>query len=682
MKTIRLISKFSFFILVLQVMVSCQPKADLTVPSIFSDNMVLQQNQSITIWGKGHPKSKVLITADWATQSETTINADSTWKATLSTIEAGGPYKITISSGAQKIEINNILLGEVWLASGQSNMAMPMAGWPPRDTIEHSFATISNSDNSHIRMFTVERNASSVPLDDLVGSWELSSPETTGSFSATAAFFALKLYDELNIPIGIIHSSWGGSPIESWISNDMLSIDTDFKEVTEELKKQKSEEEKYNRWLAELKSIDITATDENKHPFMGLEVFDSYFTNPELETSDWNTMKLPGIIEQTEMGQFDGVVWFQKELVIPSSWEGRELTVNLGAIDDIDVTFLNGHRIGAIEELGFYQTERNYTVASEIVKAGEAVLTVKMIDPIGSGGFISNASVLSIHPSDDSSIALSLAGDWKYKVAAEIVKGKMYLLDPTTDEYAHRPNSGIPLTLRTPTAPYNGMIAPLLPYTIKGVIWYQGEANVGRANQYMRLTSMLVTDWRNRFENENMPFYYVQLALWHYGDVNSSSSANLREAQRRMLHIPHSGMAVTLDIGDVDNIHPAKKKEVGERLALLALSNDYGIVTPYSGPMLLNKEAVGNKIVLSFDFTEGGLEIRKEIPNQFEIADENGQFFVAKAIVVDDKIEVSSSKVKNPTNVRYAYKNGAQASLFNGVGLPSPSFTTENEIGD
>ncbi len=680
MKIINWVFKSLFVILGLQVMVSCQPKAELQLPAIFSDNMVLQQNQSITIWGTGNPKSKVLITADWGTQSETIVNADSTWKTTLSTIEAGGPYNIVISSEDQKIEINNVLLGEVWLGSGQSNMEMPLAGWPPMDTIEHSAATIANSDNPNIRMFTVVRNTSSIPLTNLTGSWELSSPETSGDFSATAYYFALKLYEELNIPIGIIHSSWGGSPIEAWISNDMLSIDADFKEITEKLKNQSVQQKKYNQWLSDLKSVNVVASNENKHPFKGLDVFDSYFTNPELETTDWNTMKLPGNIEQTEIGEFDGVVWFRKEFVIPASWEGKELTVSLGAIDDMDVTYLNGDKIGAFEETGFWQMERKYTVAAEMVKAGETVLTIKMIDTQGGGGFTSTPSAMRIHPTNDSTVALSLAGDWKYKVAAEIAGGKMYLFDPETDEYANRPKLELSITSHTPSALYNAMIAPLLPYTIKGAIWYQGETNVGRANQYMRLTSMLITDWRNRFENEAMPFYYVQLAPWNYNDPNSSSSANLREAQRRMLYIPHSGMAVTLDIGNVDNIHPAKKKEVGERLSLWALNNDYGIETPYTGPMLTNKEIAGNKIILSFDFVNEGLEIGKEIPNQFEISDENGQFHAAQAKVVGDKIEVSSAKVKNPVDVRYAYKNGSQASLFNGAGLPAPSFTTENEI--
>ncbi|HKL71235.1 MAG TPA: sialate O-acetylesterase [Marinilabiliaceae bacterium] len=682
MKTINWVFKSLFVILGLQVIVSCQPKTDLELPAIFSDNMVLQQNQNITIWGVGNPKSKVLISADWGTQSETTVNADSTWKTTLSTIDAGGPYNISISSEAQKIEINNVLLGEVWLGSGQSNMEMPLAGWPPMDTIEHSAATIANADNPNIRMFTVVKNTSSIPLNNLTGSWELSSPETAGDFSATAYFFALKLYEELNVPIGIIHSSWGGSPIEAWISNDMLSIDTDFKEITEKLKSQSAEQKKYNQWLSGLKSVNIVPSNENKHPFKGVDVFNSYFTNPKLETSDWNSMKLPGNIEQTEMGEFDGVVWFRKEFVIPTSWEGKELTVSLGAIDDMDVTYLNGNVIGAYEEAGFWQTERKYTVAGDNVKSGEAIISIKMIDTQGGGGFTSAASTMSIHPTNDPSVALSLAGDWKYKVAAEITGGKMYLFDPETDEYANRPKVELAITSHTPSAIYNAMIAPLLPYTIKGAIWYQGETNVGRANQYMRLTSMLITDWRNRFKNEEMPFYYVQLAPWHYNDPSSSSSANLREAQRRMLHIPNSGMAVTLDIGNLDNIHPAKKKEVGERLSLWALNNEYEIETPYTGPMFTNKEIAGNKIILNFNFVNGGLEIRKEVPNQFEISDENGQFHTAQAKVVGDKIEVSSDKVKAPVDVRYAYKNGSQASIFNGAGLPAPSFTTENEIED
>lgn len=680
MKNFLVSIQFLIAFLVFQVLVACQPKAELSVPALFSNNMVLQQNQNVTIWGSGNPTSTVTITANWGAEAETTVKADGSWITTLSTIEAGGPYNITIRSEKNSLKIENVLLGEVWLGSGQSNMEMPLAGWPPNDTIENSANEIANSDNPNIRMFTVVRNTSSFPLDDLTGSWVVSSPETSGYFSATATFFARKLYEELNVPIGIIHSSWGGSPIEAWISNEMLSIDADFKEVAEKLKNQRAQEKEYNQWLTGLKSVNVTANSENIHPYKGLDVFDTYFTNPNLDWSDWETIKLPSTIENSEIGELDGVVWFKKEVMIPASWEGEELTITLGAIDDMDVTYLNGEVVGATDEEGFWQTKRHYVVAPEKVQSGKTTITIKMIDNQGGGGFTSSPSDMAMYPTNNPSVALSLAGDWQYKVAAEIVGGDMYLFNPEKEDYANRPAVEISINSQTPSVLYNAMIAPLLPYTIKGTIWYQGETNVGRANQYMRLTSMLVTDWRNRFENEKMSFYYVQLAPWRYDSPNSTSSANLRDAQRRMLYMPYSGMAVTLDIGNVNNIHPAQKREVGERLALWALNKDYGIDTSYSGPLFTDKEVVENKVLLSFESTDGGIKIIENVPSQFEIAGKDGIFHTAQTKVTGNKVEVFSSKVKNPVTVRYAYKNGSQASLFNGAGLPAPSFTTADEL--
>lgn len=676
-KTPNVLLIFSLFALM-----ACEPDQTLDLPAIFSDNMVLQQKEEVVIWGKATPGTPVTASGEWGTSASATTNDEGDWQLELPTIEAGGPYTLSISTPDTSIQFNNILLGEVWLASGQSNMEMPLTGWPPNDAILKSAESIKNSDNPDIRMFTVSRNVSSAPLNDITGSWLVSKPEVAGTFSATAYFFAQKINAELNVPVGIIHSSWGGTPIEAWVSRKTLSDDRDFSTITKQLKELEKEEKAYNLWLNQFVSISILSSEQNEHPFQGLDVFDEYSSDPETNTSDWLEMELPTNFEETEVGDIDGVVWFRKEIDIPESWQNKEVTVSLGPIDDMDVTYFNGEKIGGIEKAGFWQKERTYTIPAKDITPGKSVLAVKVIDHQGGGGIYGDKELLRIYPSQNEEEAISLAGKWKYIVTAQISGDKMYLFDPETSSYSERPELSMPLTAHTPTTLYNAMIAPLTPFTIKGTIWYQGETNVGRANQYIRLMKLLINDWRRQFNNEEMPFYYVQLAPWNYDNVEGTSSANLREAQRRSLSIPNTGMAVTLDIGNVENIHPANKIDVGKRLALWALAKDYEQEIPFSGPIPRQAEIRDNKVVIDFKYVAEGLKIEKEIPNQFEIAGNDGKFFPAKTEIKENSIFVSSPKVSNPEHVRYAYRNGAVASLFNSAGLPAPSFTTEEDIDD
>ena len=661
-------------------MMSCQQKANLSLPAIFSDNMVMQQNSNAAIWGKASPGTEIKVSGDWGESATATAEADSSWQVQLPTLEAGGPHSLSFSTSDTSLTVKNILFGEVWLASGQSNMEMPVKGWPPNDTIMNSAQTIANSANPAIRMFTVARNISSTQLKDVSGAWASASPETTGNFSATAYFFARKLHNELNVPVGIIHSSWGGTPIEAWISKKELTNNTDFSAIIKDLEDFAPQAEVYNKWLTANESINILPTPENKEPFKNLDAFDDYCSNPKTNTEDWPSIKLPTTIEQTEIGAIDGIVWFRKEVQIPEKWSGKDLIISLGPIDDMDVTYFNGERIGGTEVEGFYQKVRYYTVPADMVKPGTATIAVKVIDNQGGGGIYGTPDQMILHPKANEADKIELSGEWAYNVVGQITGSKLYLFNPEANVYDSRPELSIHLSSHTPTVLYNAMIAPLLPYTLKGAIWYQGETNVGRANQYMDLKASLINNWRKVFDNTKLPFYYVQLAPWNYDNVDGISSANLREAQRRSLRIPNTGMAVTLDIGNVDNIHPANKTDVGERLALWALSQNYSMDIPYSGPMPENFSKEDRKIVISFDNAYEGLELKTNVPNQFEIAGEDGKFYPAIVEVNDNKLHVSSPLVNQPQNVRYAYKNGAEAALFNGVGLPAPSFTSEEEI--
>jgi sialate O-acetylesterase len=672
-----------FFPAMLFFIAGCQQKTQLSLPAIFSDNLVLQQNTEVTIWGKAIPGTSVSVAGEWGIASNAVTAEDSTWQVKISTKKAGGPYKLNITAADTSIQINNVMLGEVWLASGQSNMEMPLKGWLPNNPILNSEQVIANSENRDIRMFTVSRNMSSEALDDLTGSWKEANPDNAGLFSATAYFFARKLNAELGVPVGIIHSSWGGTPIEAWISKKKLSGDKDFIKTTKELEDLIPQARVYNKWLSKLDAINILPSDERKEPFKNLDVFDNYCSTPETDTKDWPSIQLPTKIEQTEIGEIDGVVWFRKQISIPESWEEKELTISLGPIDDMDVTFFNGQKIGGTEVEGFWQKDRYYTIPAKLVKSGTATIAVKVIDTQGGGGIYGSPEQMMLHPNGSiESRSINLAGEWQYKVVGQISGNQLFLFNPETNIYASRPILSMTLNSQTPTVLYNAMIAPLTSFTLKGTIWYQGEANVERANQYMRLMKMLITDWRSRFENENMPFYFVQLAPWNYNNKEGISSANLREAQRRSLSIPNTGMAVTLDIGDVDDIHPANKTDVGERLAFWALTKDYGKDIPCSGPIPGTTEQKGNTLIVNFENASDGLSLKENVPNQFEVAGKDGKFYSARVRVDNNRAVFSSPRVSKPVNVRYAYKNGAEASLFNGAGLPAPSFTTEDNISD
>lgn len=673
-------SKIFFALLALLGLGSCNKDAGLQLPALFTDHMVLQQNAFAAIWGKAAPGTQVTVSSDWGAEVSGQAEADSTWRVDLPTPEAGGPYVLTITAGSSTLTINDVLLGEVWLASGQSNMEMPLEGWPPNDLIQDSEAAIAAANKPNIRMFTVAKNTSSTPLFNVEGSWETASPEVAGQFSATAWFFAQKLQEELSVPVGIIHSSWGGSAAEAWISSDMLTLEEAFQEELAQLKELAPKEAEYQAWLKSLPKQSLAVTEGND-PLIGLDLHNEFGSHPQTSHEDWAEMNLPGVIENTELGAFDGILWFRKDIEIPASWEGQELVLDLGPIDDRDLTFFNGTLVGAHEEGGYWQTPRSYQVKADLVKAGKTTIAVRMIDNQGGGGFNAQADQMVLRLAETGE-SIPLSGSWKYRVVGEIRGTTLYTFNPETNDFAARPSLSVSMGNQTPTALFNAMLAPLTPYTLKGAIWYQGETNVGRANQYMRLKSMLVSDWRQRFENEELAFHYVQLAPWHYQNAEGRSSAHLREAQRRMMDLPNTGMISTLDVGNVNNIHPARKQEVGERLAFWALANNYQMDLPYSGPLPDQSEVKGSELHLTFTHAAGGLVVDKEVPNQFEIAGADGTFYPAQWKLEGDTLVLSSSAVKTPAYVRYAYRNGSQASLFNAAGLPAPSFSTEPEIQD
>jgi sialate O-acetylesterase len=663
----------SLFLISFLTLVSCQTNSHLKLPSLISDNMLLQQKTNAKIWGKASPGRKINVSASWNSNGQAVAGKDGKWSVSLPTPEAGGPYTISISGKDTTILIKNVLIGEVWFCSGQSNMEMPVAGWPPADTIMHSKETIASASIPEIRLFNVQKVISGQPLDECTGKWEVSTPETVPQFSATGYFFGKKLHAELNIPIGLIESAWGGTPSESWTSSGSLEKAGEFVSEIKAIRESIPLQAQYQTWLNTLKQLDLKQA--GKDQWKNLNFNDENVPTAEYNDSKWPVMVLPTQFESV-IGEFDGAVWFRKMVDIPQNMEGKDLILSLGPIDDMDRTYFNGKLVGSNEESGFWQAERNYEISATLLKPGANLISVRVLDTQGNGGIYGSTEKMKLSLKNDPKTFVPLKGDWKYQPVAELTGGKFYIYDLSKNEFLAQKRP-VNLGPGTPSVLFNGMVSPVLPYQIKGAIWYQGEANVGRAEQYSKIFPAMIQDWREAWGIKDFPFYFVQIAPFVYAGADSTESGFLREAQESALKLAKTGMAVTLDIAVVNNIHPPFKTEVGERLALLALNNDYGKKSPFVGPVYKSMSLAGSTIKLVFDNVGDGLVAKNNKLNEFEIAGKDGHYKKADAKIVNNEVLVSSPAVKVPVSVRYCWRNGAVASLFNKEGLPAWQFRTK-----
>ncbi|MEO8108638.1 MAG: sialate O-acetylesterase, partial [Ginsengibacter sp.] len=543
--------------------------------------------------------------------------------------------------------LHGVLIGEVWICSGQSNMEMPVEGWGESTPIKNSAQEIASANYPTIRLFIAEKKVAFTPQQNVTGKWQSCSPASVAQFSATGYFFGRELFNHLHVPVGLMDVTWGGTIAEAWTSEASLRTMGDFnskldkvdlmaKNADEMMAKDKVNEAAWKQALAE-----------NNNDF----------ASNNTDTS-WHSMMLPNTWENAGYPDLDGIVWFKKTIDIPADWAGKELKLDLGPIDDNDVTWFNGKIIDSTMKDGSWMTGRHYTVPADLVKAGENIIAVKIIDNGGNGGIYGKKEQLNIYADGNVSNGINLSGDWMFRIAAV------------------KPTSGVTNSPNQPAVLYNGMIAPIKPFAIKGAIWYQGEANVGRAKQYTILFPLMIADWRKQWKEPNFPFYFVQIAPFNYGG-DSTHAAALRDAQRRTLDASaNTGMAVTMDIGNTTNIHPADKQDVGKRLSYWALNKTYGEKNVvYSGPLYKSMEVKGNKIIVSFS-TDKGLTSNNKPLKDFEVCGADNVWKPATAKIDDDKVIVESAGVAKPVAVRYAFYSYADGSLFNGAGLPASSFTS------
>lgn len=657
----------------------------LSVAPIFSDQMVLQQNSAVPLWGTGAPGALIQIEASWGETAQTEIDAQGRWEASLQTTSYGGPHQLVVTSAEQKIQFDDVLLGEVWLASGQSNME-----WPMIARIDNQKEEIQKANYPNIRYFNVPKNLNSNEIKG--GKWKAVNPESVQLISAVGYFFARQIHEELNVPVGIIVSAWGGTRVEAWTSIEKLVNMPPSSEEASEIKaagdiwgslqmlQQKNESiVQANEAYLEAKSF---AMPEDLLQWESLEMDDLHYATEDFDDSQWATIDWPGTAtdyfnfeDLFQSGSYaeDGVIWFRTSFDLDDPNDTYRLTVELG-IDDYDYTYLNGTHIGTTLSCCI---GRSYTIPAGVLKKENNVLALRVIDIVGEGGFRSNLYL----ESDSKKIQLD-RGEWRFNHHAFFLDTNFQLhsLDLETltqndsllKQHVKRgegnkdPNRYSIL--------YETMIKPLVPYKIKGVLWYQGESNVPNYDEYQTLFSGMIADWRQRWK-EDFPVYYVQIAPYQY-DENRISQA-LREAQRKTLVVNNTGMAITLDVGEEKDIHPANKQAVGHRLARLALAKDYGQdeLVP-TGPLYKSHKTFRDYLEISFDHIGSGLSARGALTG-FEVATETGPFVTATAKIIGTKVRVSTPTIKNPKRVRYAWKNYVEATLFNKEGLPASSFSSE-----
>jgi len=645
----KTINKNLCVLVILIVSVSTNVNAQVVLPNFFADNMVLQHNTLIPVWGTASVNEKIEIRFNKQLK-RTKVDKSGKWIVRLDAETAGGPYELIIK-GKTTIQIKNVLVGEVWLCGGQSNMEFPVGstgGW--QGGVQNFKSEVAAANYPQIRQIKIQNEINSLPNSDVItDGWVVCDPTTVSSFSAVGYFFAKNIYDSLKIPIGLINDCWGGTNIETWISREAFEGSDEFKEMISKMPKVN---------LDSLSSLVIKNSRLRIEALQGAklnELKTSHFNQLTFDDTKWPSIIQPQLWESQSIGELDGVVWVRKTISLTASDIKKNAVLELAKIDDYDVTYVNGVKVGKTDS---WDLDRRYVIEPGILVEGKNVIAIRIVDTGGGGGIYGELENLNLNLGDSK---IALAGDWKFQVES---------IQKQTNQ-----NS-------LPSLCYNAMISPLIPFAFRGVIWYQGESNAGRSFQYRKAFPLLINDWRQKWNNPNMPFYFVQLATFNTsGNSNEGCGwAELREAQTMTLSLPNTGMCVTTDVGNPTDVHPTNKQTVGKRLAALALKGVYQKELVCSGPTFKSMEINGKQIVLSFDNIGSGLYTPDKYGyiKGFEIAGKDQVFYYAKAYIKGNSVIVYNDTIENPIAVHFGWIGDASDNnLFNNEGFPAVPFRTD-----
>ncbi len=631
----------------------------LKVASIFSDHMVLQRGISVPVFGTAAPGASVMV--KFGGQSVTsTADLDGRWICRLNPLNTGSAKTLTVTSGTT-LAFKDVLVGEVWVASGQSNMEFT-------ENAANDFERAKSEVKPEVRMFTVQKISTETPAADVVGTWVPGDAASVAHFSAVAYAFAAELNRRLNVPIGVIHTSWGGTPAESWTSREKLrSVPSLAPMVTNYEATAADFPAKNAKFQAEFAAWEAQRKDPQN------QGYDGGWASSGFDDSSWRAVSMPTTWDLLEGKDLDGVFWVRRTFDVPAGWSGKALRLELGAIDDHDKTYVNGIQVGSIDEKtpNPYAVLRSYRVAPGVIHVGQNTVAVRVRDIYLTGGFTSGPEALRVGPDGgQSGEFIPLAGSWKYKIER--------IFEGVRPEQPFGP--GHPWAV---SGLYHGMIAPLMPYAIRGAIWYQGESNADRAFQYRTLFPSMIEDWRAHWGQGDFPFLWVQLANYtaRLDQPAEAEWAELREAQTMALRLPNTGMATAIDIGEAGDIHPKNKREVGHRLALNALSKVYGKEVTAFGPTFLDMRPMGQSVRISYQSGRGLRTADGRVPQSFAVATDDHKWVWATAKIDGSTVILTHPGGEKIVAVRYGWAANPDINLVNDDGLPALPFRTDDWPG-
>jgi Domain of unknown function (DUF303). len=632
----------------------------LRLASPFQDHAVLQRDQPLVVWGWAPPRSLLRITlADHA--AGCLSNDDGDFLARLPALPAGGPHTLVVEvvPDGERVEIRDLLVGEVWIASGQSNM-----NWTLELCGKRVAEDVAAAEFPEIRFFNVQGRTHLGPHRVAGGRWEIVTPEIAPRLSAVAFAFARRLHRELGVPVGVISASWSGSIIEAWMSRAALAAEPS---AADWLARYEAEAWAPERW----KTVPELGTNGRVNNYPRDPGVSRDWHRPDLDDSSWLEVSVPATW-QSAGHRNSGVFWYRRRLSIPPAWIGRDLVLHLGAADKQDVTFVNGVEIGRtgrdLEE-HHWNKKRSYAVPAALVSSPTVRIAVRVYSFVHDGGLIGPAADMRVHPADRPDEAIPLSGPWRLRREHDLGRVEIVRVAGHGE-----PNS--------PHMLYDNMIAPMAPFAVRGAIWYQGESNEANPSDYSALLHALVRDWRRTWGRPDLAFHVVQLPGFRVPLAHQDESrwARLREAQETILDLPHTGLAVAIDLGEETDIHPSDKIPVGERLARSVLARVHGRadLAP-NGPRAVGFAVEG--ATMRVEFADAGARLTTTdgaAPRTLFLAGEDRVFHPAEGRIENATLLVTSPAVARPVAVRYAWAdNPAGCNLAGDSGLPAAPFRSD-----